>query len=159
MKTALLRLILPTLCLIGCATQPPDPTGTPAAAQPDSAPLAGPYVRHDGLDRDWPERVVYFQNGAVAHESLYLQDPYEYYRGNDGQFQTGCGDDLWVTLASPPIFAWNFVTLPATMVETAPFRRQFSRSFHPVQQPVHALPSQTSREITDEQIQDYFEKN
>jgi hypothetical protein len=153
MKTWMFSIMLASISFTGCTSQQQHTQDIPA--EPD--PLAEHDVAFTGPVRDWPQRVAHFRNGALEHESLYMQDPYEYYGGNDGQFKTGSRDDAWVTLASPGIFAWNFVTLPAAMIKAPPFRSQFSRSIYPVQQPVHALPTQTSREITDEQIQDYFE--
>ena len=153
MKTWMFSIMFASISFIGCTSQQQLTPEIPA--EPDL--LAEHKIEFTDPVRDWPQRVAHFRNGAMEHESLYMQDPYEYYGGNDGQFKTGSLDDVWVTLASPSIFAWNFVTLPAAMIKPPPFQPQVSRSIYPLQQPVHALPTQASREITDEQIQNYFE--
>ena len=157
MKTRMFCFMLVGICLMGCANHQQQAQDFPTKSDfpPDFQTAIA--INQSGSDRNWPERVVYFQNGTVVHESLYMQDPHEYYGSNDGQFKTGNMDDAWVTLASPGIFAWNFMKLPMTMIKTPPFQEQTSRSIYPVQQPVHALPTQTSRQISDEQIRDYFE--
>ena len=57
--------------------------------------------------RGWAEGVVYYENGGLGHQSLYLVDPYERKGSNDGVFATWGKDDAAAAAAGPALFLVN----------------------------------------------------
>lgn len=126
-----LSIILISLLLAGCQSQSlVEKCGNTAFLTP--APSRG-----------WAEKTVSYENIAVPHRSLYLQDCFESPGTCRNPAQIYRRDDILSLAGSPFMFLGNIIKLPVDMVQSPPCRQQASRGNYPVQPPAYAVPPET----------------
>ncbi len=123
-----LSIIVVSLLLAGCQSQSLVETcGNTAFLAP--APSRG-----------WAEKTVSYENIAVEHCSLYLEDCFESPGTCRSPAQIYRQDDILSLAGSPFMFLVNIIKLPVDMVQSPPCRQQASRGNFPLLTSTYYVP-------------------
>jgi len=139
----ILALLLIMTLITGCSSGRKPQADMQAAtdelktAEPNAADL----VNITAMEcRPWPMTAANYNNIAVKHPALYMQDYFEGWDGQAGHYTTWRPQDIIAVVSGPAQFLANTVTLPAAAVITPPCQRQYSRSIFPLQAPDYEIP-------------------
>jgi len=129
-----LSIIVISLLMAGCRSSSPVPPSSETAC----STIASWQTAHPS--RGWNEQTVSYENIAVEHRSLYLQDCFESRSACRGPAQIYRKDDILSLAGSPLMFLGNIIKLPIDMAQSPPCRQQASRSNYPLLTSTYNIP-------------------
>jgi len=142
-QAILIVMALTLVLMTGCKSQNARQVAVPLDVQ--IAQVEQPYGYEPLIaDRGWDERILYYQNIATEHETLYLKGPYEQTGSDDGYFQTWDKDSAYSLAWSPVVAVGKTLILPISVVLTPPWEHQYYRSDFPLVEPTFYMPAEVA---------------
>ena len=142
-QSILVVMVLLLVLVAGCKSHDLKQESVPLDVQISTA--EHPYSYEPQVaDRGWDERVLYYQNIAAEHKTLYLKGPYEQTGSNDGYFSLWDKDSAYSVAWSPVVAVGKTLVLPISMFLTPPWKHHYNRSDFPLVEPTFYMPAEVA---------------
>ncbi|MCP4709710.1 MAG: hypothetical protein GY869_13880, partial [Planctomycetes bacterium] len=110
-QSILIVMVLSMVLVAGCKSHEAKLEAVPLDVQ--IAKVEQPYGYEPQIaGRGWDEQILYYQNIAVEHKTLYLKGPYEQNGSDDGYISLWDKDSAYSVAWSPVVSVGKTLVLP-----------------------------------------------